>query len=81
MNSNELEGKWEQLKGQIKEKWGKLTNDDIVIIKGKKEQLIGKLRERYGYTSDQASKELGSFMKECSCSPSDFSKSKSQPTI
>ena len=65
MNLDQLEGKWDQVKGQIKEKWGKLTNDDIAVISGKKDQLLGKLRERYGYTAARASSELGTFMDGC----------------
>ena len=45
MNSDQLEGKWEQLKGQVKEKWGKFTNDDMTIIKGKK-KAKNRARER-----------------------------------
>ena len=67
MNWEQYEGKWEQLKGQVREKWGKLTNDDLTVIKGKKDQLLGKLREYYGYTTDQADKELSTFLKECNC--------------
>lgn len=78
MNSDQLEGKWEQLKGQVKEKWGKFTNDDMTIIKGKKEQLLGKLQERYGYTVEQADRELGSFMKNCDCKSDSSAKDKNQ---
>lgn len=75
MNWDQIEGKWEQLKGQVKEKWGKFTSDDLTVIHGKKDQLLGKLQERYGYTTEQANKELSTFMKTCSCS------SDSQPTF
>ena len=54
MNKDQLEGKWKQLKGSLKEQWGKLTDDDIAQIDGKKDRLIGKLQERYGYTKEQA---------------------------
>ena len=70
MNSDQIEGKWEQIKGQVKARWGKFTNDDILYIKGKKEQLLGKLQERYGYTVDKANVELSSFMKSCNCDSS-----------
>ena len=45
----------------MKEKWGKLTDDDLEVIEGKKDQLVGKLQERYGFTKEQAEKELKSW--------------------
>ena len=45
-------------KGHVKEKWGKLTDDDLDVIEGKKDQLVGRLQERYGYSKEQAEKEL-----------------------
>ena len=45
----------------MKEKWGKLTDDDLNVIAGKKEQLVGRLQERYGYSKEQAEKELNSW--------------------
>jgi uncharacterized protein YjbJ (UPF0337 family) len=45
----------------VKEKWGKLTDDDLGVIAGKKEQLVGRLWERYGYSKEQAEKELNSW--------------------
>ena len=53
MNEDIIKGKWEQLKGKAKEKWGELTNDDLEIIEGKRDQLAGKLQERYGRTKDE----------------------------
>ncbi|HEV8672766.1 MAG TPA: CsbD family protein [Methylomirabilota bacterium] len=58
MNSDTLKGQWMQLKGKIRQQWGKLTDDDISQIQGNAEQLIGKLRERYGYSREQAEREL-----------------------
>lgn len=56
MNANQLEGKWKQLKGTAKEKWGKLTNDDWDQIAGKRDQLVGKVQERYGMAQEEAKK-------------------------
>ena len=61
MNWDQIAGNWKQLKGQVKEKWGKLTDDDLQVIEGKKDQLIGRLQERYGYSKEQAEKELDSW--------------------
>jgi uncharacterized protein YjbJ (UPF0337 family) len=61
MNKEMLQGNWTDLKGKIKEKWGKLTDDDLKIIEGKRDQIAGKLQERYGYAKEQAQKELDEF--------------------
>jgi uncharacterized protein YjbJ (UPF0337 family) len=57
MNSDQFEGKWKQLKGTVKQKWGKLTDDDLLTLTGKKDEFIGKLQERYGYSKEQAVRE------------------------
>ena len=51
-------GHWKQVKGQIKEKWGKLTDDDLTTINGKRDQLEGKIQERYGLAKDQVKKDV-----------------------
>lgn len=58
MNSDQLEGKWKQMKGSVKEKWGKLTDDDLDIIAGKQDQLAGKIQERYGISKEEAEKQI-----------------------
>jgi uncharacterized protein YjbJ (UPF0337 family) len=63
MNWDQLEGKWKQYKGDIREKWGKLTDDDIHVIAGKREQLIGRLQERYGIAKEVAAKQADEFVK------------------
>jgi uncharacterized protein YjbJ (UPF0337 family) len=56
MNTDQLQGKWKQIKGSAKERWGKLTDDDIDIINGQREQLVGKVQERYGLAKEEAGK-------------------------
>ena len=63
MNKDEVGGNWKQLKGKVKEQWGKLTDDDMTVIEGKRDQLVGKIQERYGYEKDQAEKEVDSWDK------------------
>ena len=63
MNKDEVGGNWKQLKGKVKEQWGKLTDDDITVIEGKRDQLVGKIQERYGYAKDQAEKEVDNWDK------------------
>ena len=55
---NRVEGNWKQVKGKVKEQWGKLTDDDLDVIAGKQDQLQGKIQERYGYAKDRAQKEM-----------------------
>ena len=57
MNREQFEGNWHLLKGKIKEKWGKLTDDDIARINGKYEQFVGALQKKYGYSKEQAERE------------------------
>lgn len=57
MNSDQFEGRWKQLKGTVKQKWGKLTDDDLTMLSGKKDEFVGKLQERYGWTREQAERE------------------------
>jgi uncharacterized protein YjbJ (UPF0337 family) len=63
MNWDRIEGQWKQSSGKVKEKWGKLTNDDITQINGKREQLAGKIQERYGIAKDAAEKQIDEFAK------------------
>jgi uncharacterized protein YjbJ (UPF0337 family) len=56
-----LEGKWKQYSGKTKEKWGKLTDDDLTVIHGRRDRLIGKLQERYGIVKQQAEKQVDEF--------------------
>ena len=58
MDWNRVEGNWKQFKGSAKEKWGKLTDDDLDVIEGRREQLEGKLQQRYGFAKDQISKDV-----------------------
>ena len=58
MNTDRAEGKWKQMKGTLKEKWGKLTDDDLTVIEGNKDQLVGRVQERYGIAKDEAQKQV-----------------------
>lgn len=65
MDKDPLAGSWKQLKGKIKERWGKFTDDDVKVIEGRREQLIGRLQERYGFTRAQAEREANEFCSHC----------------
>ena len=59
-----FEAKWNKLKGEVQNKWGKLTKDDVDVAKGDEKILVGKLQERYGMTEEEAQKEVDSFKAE-----------------
>lgn len=67
MNKDIFKGKWHELSGKVKEKFGKLTDNDLTAINGKREALLGKLQTRYGYAKDKAEEELASFEESCGC--------------
>jgi uncharacterized protein YjbJ (UPF0337 family) len=54
MNWDQMEGKWKQFQGSVKQQWGKLTDDDIIFIGGSRDKLVGKLQERYGIKKEDA---------------------------
>lgn len=62
MNWTQIEGKWKQLKGDIKSTWGKLTDDDVAAVAGKRDKLLGILQERYGIAREEAEKQADSFL-------------------
>ncbi len=56
------EGKWKQLRGKVKEQWGKLTDDEIDRINGNREQLVGRIQERYGSNRADVERDVDQFM-------------------
>lgn len=62
MNWDQLQGKWKQSKGLVREKWGKLTDDDLDVIAGKRDQLIGRIQERYGIAREEAERQADAFV-------------------
>ena len=58
MNWDIIEGKWSQLKGSVKQQWGKLTDDHIDVIAGNRDKLVGKIQESYGVTRDEAESQV-----------------------
>jgi uncharacterized protein YjbJ (UPF0337 family) len=64
MNKDIFEGKWKEMRGQVREWWGKLSDDDLERVGGKADQLIGLLQQKYGYTREQAEEEFNRRLKE-----------------
>jgi uncharacterized protein YjbJ (UPF0337 family) len=64
MNWDQIAGDWKQFKGKVRQRWGKLTDQDLTVVEGKRDELIGKIQERYGIAKDEAEKQLKSFSEE-----------------
>lgn len=58
MNWDQIEGNWKQFTGRAQQTWGKLTDDDLQVIKGSQHELAGKIQERYGITKEDAEKQI-----------------------
>ena len=69
MNEDIIKGKWRQIKGEVKSRWGKLTDDDVDRVEGDAEKLIGKVQERYGYARDEAQREVDDFVRGYNSTP------------
>jgi len=63
MNWEQIEGKWKQYSGRVREKWGNLTDSDLQVIAGRRDQLIGKIQERYGIAKEEAQRQVDDFFK------------------
>jgi uncharacterized protein YjbJ (UPF0337 family) len=61
MNADQIKGQWKQVKGEIRKKWGKFTDDEIEMMAGERDKLVGKLQEKYGYTREEAEKQVNDF--------------------
>ena len=64
VNQDILEGKWHELKGQARQTFAKLTDDDVERLSGKAEELSGVLQQKYGYTKAKADTEINNWLKE-----------------
>ena len=58
MNWDVVEGNWNQVKGKVKQQWGRLTNDQLDMVSGRRDQLIGKIQECYGIARDEAERQV-----------------------
>ena len=67
VNKDTIAGNWKQFTGKAKEKWGKLTHDELTKSEGRAQQLAGLVQERYGKTRAEAEKEVEGFLKDCGC--------------
>ena len=77
MNWDRIEGKWKQILGAVRARWGQLTDDDLNVISGKRDQLIGRLQERYGIAKDEAQRQVDLWL--TSLRDQDFAEEKESP--
>lgn len=63
MNRDQIEGQWRQFKGSIRERWGKLTESDLEVIRGRKDVLVGKIQERYGIAKENVERQVNAWHK------------------
>jgi len=61
MNQDRIKGQWKQVKGKLKEQWGRLTEDDLDVIAGKRDQLLGRIQQRHGLAKDEANRQVRDF--------------------
>lgn len=69
MNWDEIEGDWRQFRGKIKERWGKLTDDELDVIAGRRDQFLGKIQQRYGITKEEAQRQMEDFQRTYDLKP------------
>jgi uncharacterized protein YjbJ (UPF0337 family) len=58
MNWDRVEGSWKTFKGQVKQQWGKLTDDDLDVIAGRRDELVGRIQNAYGLSRDDADRQI-----------------------
>lgn len=58
MNKEQLEGKWKQVKGEFKQKYGNVTDDDTTFAEGKFDEMLGRLQEKTGKRKEEIRKEI-----------------------
>ena len=61
---NQMKGKWMELRGKAKQRWGKLTDDDLDRIDGRRDELVGRIQQRYGHARDQVEREVDAFLSQ-----------------
>jgi uncharacterized protein YjbJ (UPF0337 family) len=59
MNQDRIQGRWKQIKGKIRERWGRLTDDDLDVIAGRRDQLLGRIQQRHGLAREEVQDQAG----------------------
>jgi uncharacterized protein YjbJ (UPF0337 family) len=74
MNWDQVEGSWKEYKGKAREKWGKLTDDDLDVVNGKRDQLVGRIQHHYGIAKEIAERQIDEFLSGFVKTPTDHHK-------
>ena len=69
MNWDTIKGNWQQLKGEARVKWGKITDNDWEVLAGNKDKLVGKIQEQYGIAKDEAERQVDDHFKTTPAAP------------
>jgi uncharacterized protein YjbJ (UPF0337 family) len=64
MNWEQVGGSWNTLKARVRQKWAKLTDDDVEAVKGRRDELIGRLQQRYGHAKEEIEREVDEFIRK-----------------
>ena len=67
MNWDQIAGKWNEMKGSVKERWGDLTDDELTKLGGKRDRLAGLIQQKYGLAKEEAERQINDFEKSCKC--------------
>ncbi len=67
MNTLEIKGEWNVVKGKLKQKWAKLTDDDLQYVEGKNDELVGRIQKRTGETREAVEKAVKEATSSCCC--------------
>ena len=63
MNRDRLEGKWKQFSGSVRERWGRLTDDQLSVVAGRHDQVAGRYQEKYGVAREEGKRQLREFLR------------------
>jgi len=64
MASNVLEGTWNEIRGEVKDRWGEITDQDLDQIAGNRDKLVGTLQQKYGFTKQRAEQEVAAYTRD-----------------
>jgi uncharacterized protein YjbJ (UPF0337 family) len=67
MNWDRIQGKWKEIKGQAKQKWGELTDDELDRLQGRRDELAGLVQQKYGLAKEEAERQIRDFERSCQC--------------